>query len=139
MPRADTLTRVEWHAPLADCSPAGDPLPRWLYYFFAASLVIYINLDCMDGKQARRTGTSNPLGQLFDHGCDALAIHLILDTVRTSTQLPAGWGAATLELAVGARNTRTHTHTHTETHEQSKEVRIDARLRARSAARLEEC
>lgn len=27
----------------------------------------------MDGKQARRTGTSSPLGELFDHGCDALS------------------------------------------------------------------
>lgn len=28
----------------------------------------YITLDNMDGKQARRTGTSSPLGQMFDHG-----------------------------------------------------------------------
>jgi ethanolaminephosphotransferase len=26
----------------------------------------------MDGKQARRTGSSSPLGLLFDHGCDAV-------------------------------------------------------------------
>ncbi|TYH27573.1 hypothetical protein ES288_A02G078100v1 [Gossypium darwinii] len=26
-----------------------------------------------DGKQARRTNSSSPLGELFDHGCDALA------------------------------------------------------------------
>ncbi|GAB4823532.1 hypothetical protein N2152v2_010578 [Parachlorella kessleri] len=25
-------------------------------------------MDCLDGKQARRTKTSSPLGQLFDHG-----------------------------------------------------------------------
>jgi hypothetical protein len=25
-------------------------------------------LDAIDGKQARRTGSSSPLGQLFDHG-----------------------------------------------------------------------
>ena len=28
-------------------------------------------LDGIDGKQARRTGTSGPLGELFDHGLDA--------------------------------------------------------------------
>ena len=28
-------------------------------------------LDNLDGKQARRTGSSSPLGLLFDHGCDA--------------------------------------------------------------------
>ena len=25
-------------------------------------------MDCLDGKQARRTKNSSPLGQLFDHG-----------------------------------------------------------------------
>jgi len=33
-------------------------------------------MDAVDGKQARRTGTSSPLGQLFDHGCDAWATFL---------------------------------------------------------------
>lgn len=28
--------------------------------------------DNTDGKQARRTGSSSPLGMLFDHGIDAL-------------------------------------------------------------------
>lgn len=27
----------------------------------------------MDGKQARKTGNSSPLGLLFDHGCDCFA------------------------------------------------------------------
>lgn len=30
-----------------------------------------IILDGIDGKQARRTGTSGPLGELFDHGLDS--------------------------------------------------------------------
>ena len=30
-------------------------------------------LDAIDGKQARRTGTACPLGELFDHGCDSLS------------------------------------------------------------------
>jgi len=30
----------------------------------------------MDGKQARKTGNSSPLGMLFDHGCDALTMTL---------------------------------------------------------------
>lgn len=29
-------------------------------------------MDAIDGKQARRTGTSSPLGEFFDHGCDAI-------------------------------------------------------------------
>ncbi|CAG8483423.1 8944_t:CDS:2 [Ambispora gerdemannii] len=48
------------------------PGPSWLYYSFAAGLWLYSTFDNVDGSQARRTGTSSPLGELFDHGCDAL-------------------------------------------------------------------
>ena len=34
-------------------------------------------LDGIDGKQARRTGTSGPLGELFDHGIDSLGTWLM--------------------------------------------------------------
>ena len=33
--------------------------------------------DGIDGKQARRTGTSGPLGELFDHGLDSWTAALI--------------------------------------------------------------
>lgn len=49
------------------CTNSGDA-PRWLYYFNAFSVFWYLHLDCLDGKQARRTKSSSPLGQLFDHG-----------------------------------------------------------------------
>lgn len=32
----------------------------------------YMLFDTLDGRQARRTGNSSPLGMLFDHGCDAI-------------------------------------------------------------------
>ncbi|KAG9299210.1 hypothetical protein G9A89_013858 [Geosiphon pyriformis] len=48
------------------------PGPSWLYFSFAAGLWLYSTFDNVDGGQARRTGTSSPLGELFDHGCDAL-------------------------------------------------------------------
>ena len=32
--------------------------------------LIYLLLDNIDGKQARRTGNSTPFGMLMDHGCD---------------------------------------------------------------------
>jgi phosphatidylglycerophosphate synthase len=35
---------------------------------FGIGLFIYQSLDAIDGKQARRTGQSGPLGELFDHG-----------------------------------------------------------------------
>lgn len=48
------------------------PGPAWMYYSFAAGLWMYSTMDNLDGKQARRTGTSSPLGELFDHGIDSL-------------------------------------------------------------------
>lgn len=42
-------------------------------------LFIYQSLDAIDGKQARRTNSSTPLGELFDHGCDAVSTGLILN------------------------------------------------------------
>lgn len=35
---------------------------------FGIGLFIYQSLDAIDGKQARRTQQSGPLGELFDHG-----------------------------------------------------------------------
>ena len=32
--------------------------------------------------QARRTRSSSPLGQLFDHGCDALSVHLLMGNIQ---------------------------------------------------------
>lgn len=34
---------------------------------------MFLYLDGTDGKQARRTGSSSPLGELFDHGLDSWA------------------------------------------------------------------
>ncbi|KAI2472562.1 CDP-alcohol phosphatidyltransferase [Annulohypoxylon bovei var. microspora] len=48
------------------------PGPSWLYLSFAFGLFMYQTMDNIDGKQARRTGTSSGLGELFDHGIDSL-------------------------------------------------------------------
>lgn len=47
--------------------------PSWAYLQAALGLFVYQTLDATDGKQARRTGSSSPLGELFDHGCDSMA------------------------------------------------------------------
>ena len=47
--------------------------PAWVPFICALGLFIYQTLDAIDGKQARRTGSSNALGELFDHGCDSLS------------------------------------------------------------------
>lgn len=47
-------------------------LPWYVCIFNGICLLIYQTLDNLDGRQARRTGSSSPLGQFFDHGCDAI-------------------------------------------------------------------
>lgn len=49
-------------------------IPSWCFIYCAISLWTYSTLDAIDGKQARRTGSSSALGQLFDHGCDAFSL-----------------------------------------------------------------
>ncbi|KAF5843458.1 CDP-Ethanolamine:DAG ethanolamine phosphotransferase [Dunaliella salina] len=71
-----------------------DEAPSWVYVLTAASIVLYINLDCVDGKQARRTKTSSPLGQLFDHGVDALVLHMMLANISASLGVACGWKMA---------------------------------------------
>ncbi|XP_057379785.1 cholinephosphotransferase 1-like isoform X1 [Daphnia carinata] len=47
--------------------------PRWAALLCAVGIFVYQTLDAIDGKQARRTNSSSPLGELFDHGCDSLS------------------------------------------------------------------
>jgi ethanolaminephosphotransferase len=75
-----------YYCPLLD-----GPAPRWAYLVEAAALISYQALDAMDGKQARRTGSSSALGMLFDHGCDALNTTLSSLSLCAAFQLGAGW------------------------------------------------
>ena len=49
------------------------PLPKWFFFLQFYAFLTYRVLDECDGKQARRTGNSSPLGLIFDHGCDCFA------------------------------------------------------------------
>ncbi|XP_043265443.1 cholinephosphotransferase 1 isoform X2 [Colletes gigas] len=61
--------------------------PRWACFLCAVGLFIYQSLDAIDGKQARRTGTSTPLGELFDHGCDSLSTVFVALSACIAVQL----------------------------------------------------
>ncbi|KAG0265863.1 hypothetical protein DFQ27_000314 [Actinomortierella ambigua] len=67
------------------------PCPNWAYFTFGVGLFVYQSFDAIDGKQARRTGTSGPLGELFDHGCDALNTSLEALLVANALQLGQSW------------------------------------------------
>lgn len=66
---ANFLT-VLYFCPTLDCGDA----PAWVFLSCAVGLQWYSLLDNLDGRQARRTANSSPLGELFDHGCDCLAV-----------------------------------------------------------------
>ena len=76
--------------------------PSWVYGLMAAATFAYLHLDVLDGKQARRTGSSSPLGQLFDHGCDALAVHLLIVGIGASIDTGLTSKAVVGQLAVMA-------------------------------------
>ncbi|XP_016957514.1 cholinephosphotransferase 1 isoform X3 [Drosophila biarmipes] len=69
-------------------SPNGvEAPPRWTCVLCALGLFIYQSLDSIDGKQARRTNTSSPLGELFDHGCDSISTVFVALSACISCQL----------------------------------------------------
>ena len=60
---------------IAVCGPEFDgDVPSWFCFFQTWCFFAYRMLDEMDGKQARKTKNSSPLGLIFDHGCDAFSM-----------------------------------------------------------------
>lgn len=59
-------------------------------------------MDNMDGKQARRTGTSSALGLLFDHGCDAVNAGLLGPLILAMATQAGLAGGSGLVIAIWA-------------------------------------
>ena len=69
-------------------SPSFDtPLPPWLCYLAGFILFAYQTIDNLDGRQARRTNSSSPLGLLFDHGVDAINVSISTMVMMAILQL----------------------------------------------------
>jgi ethanolaminephosphotransferase len=51
-------------------------IPTWAIFLAAFLYPMYHIFDILDGKHARKTNQSSPLGLLVDHGCDALTTFL---------------------------------------------------------------
>jgi len=62
-------------------SKEGVKIPGVVWVVVAVLLFLSHTLDGIDGKQARRTGTSGPIGELFDHGLDGWAAVFITCSV----------------------------------------------------------
>ncbi|PWN93401.1 Choline/ethanolaminephosphotransferase [Acaromyces ingoldii] len=81
----------------ADEGNEGRCLMPWVFLTWSLCLFAYQSLDSIDGKQARRTGMAGPLGELFDHGCDA--INTTLECLLACAALNVGksyWSIAAL-------------------------------------------
>lgn len=85
---ANLLTLL-YYDPSLECSvdPSSCP-PNWIYFSWAIGLFLYQSFDAIDGKQARKTGMAGPLGELFDHGCDAL--NTTLEVILSAAALNIG-------------------------------------------------
>lgn len=55
----------------SDSFPDYSPIPKWVWIVCAVFHFLAHTLDGVDGKQARRTKSSGPLGELMDHGMDS--------------------------------------------------------------------
>ena len=62
-------------------------IPTWVMIASAILYPIYHLLDLIDGKQARRTKNSSPLGLLVDHGCDGLTTFMISMSIGSIVKL----------------------------------------------------
>ncbi|CAH2979154.1 unnamed protein product [Chilo suppressalis] len=71
-----------WYSPDARQVP-----PSWACALCAVGVFVYQSLDAIDGKQARRTGSQSPLGELFDHGCDSISTVFIALGACTAVKL----------------------------------------------------
>ncbi|ODQ64393.1 ethanolaminephosphotransferase [Nadsonia fulvescens var. elongata DSM 6958] len=65
--------------------------PSWAYLTYALGLFLYQTFDACDGGQARRTGQSGPLGELFDHCVDAINTSLGVYIFASASNLGYGW------------------------------------------------
>ncbi|XP_026466431.1 cholinephosphotransferase 1 [Ctenocephalides felis] len=77
-----TTLILVWYSPDAKIEA-----PRWACALCAFGLFVYQSLDAIDGKQARRTNSSSPLGELFDHGCDSISTVFVALSACIAVQL----------------------------------------------------
>ncbi|KAJ7638311.1 choline ethanolaminephosphotransferase [Roridomyces roridus] len=77
----------------------GVDVPRWVYFSCGVGLFLYQTFDAIDGKQARRTGMAGPLGEMFDHGCDAMNTTLEVILASQALNLGRSWWTVASQIA----------------------------------------
>ncbi|KAH9259276.1 hypothetical protein BASA81_002319 [Batrachochytrium salamandrivorans] len=76
---------------------SGQAQPQLIYLAFSGMMLAYNTLDGTDGKQARRTKSGSALGELMDHGVDALVTgfvsFVVTDALGLGIDRPVVWAA----------------------------------------------
>jgi len=83
-----------WYTPTLD-----QDCPPWVYASWAIGLFLYQTFDAVDGSQARRTHQSGPLGELFDHGVDAVNTTLEVLIFAATLNLGQSWRTVVIQFA----------------------------------------
>lgn len=65
---------------------------------FAAATWINATLDSIDGKQARRTASASPLGEILDHSMDSINLVLMAPITMLIFGFQPGWQTAILSV-----------------------------------------
>lgn len=76
-----------------------------------ASIFAFQTLDAIDGKQARKTGSSSALGNWIDHACDVASVQLAMATTGASIGLGCGPALLFLLGSIIVNNFVTHWET----------------------------
>ncbi|XP_033644987.1 ethanolaminephosphotransferase 1-like [Asterias rubens] len=72
------LSIVDWsYKASSRLHPQYETIPNVLFLLLGIGQFVAHTLDGIDGKQARRTNSSTPLGELFDHGSDSIIACLL--------------------------------------------------------------
>lgn len=66
-------------------------IPGYISIICGLLYYLYHILDNIDGKQARRTNNSTPLGMLFDHGCDSITTFFLSIILCSIMKLNSGF------------------------------------------------
>ncbi|PUU76819.1 hypothetical protein B9Z19DRAFT_1129124 [Tuber borchii] len=80
------LLTLLWYNPTLDQDCLG-----WVYASWVVGLFLYQAFDACDDTQARRTRQSGPLGELFDHGVDAMNTTLEVVIFAGAMNLGHSW------------------------------------------------
>ncbi|KAJ7729090.1 choline ethanolaminephosphotransferase [Mycena maculata] len=87
------------HDPAYLAEKGGVFVPSWVYLSCSIGLFLYQSFDAIDGKQARRTGMAGPLGEMFDHGCDAMNTTLEVILASQALNLGRSWWTVASQVA----------------------------------------